>query len=107
MPKARELALELEKLANHYRNLGDVEVHPLHCLDYHVGKQSFLDAVARMPHPFNKVYRGDDFAVIYRTPAIVIEHYAKRDRVCRIVEPAKPAVFECLPLLSQEEVASL
>lgn len=107
MPKAVDLALELEKLANHYRDLGDATVNPIHCLDFHTGKESFLNAVAQMPHPFSKVYKGDDFAVVYRGAGVVIEHYAKRDRVCRIVEPAKPAVYECEPLLSPAEVARI
>jgi hypothetical protein len=60
---AVELADSLEKLAAHYRSLGDAGVEPLYFPNYCVTKDEFLTRVGQMPHPLVKEYVTDELNI--------------------------------------------
>jgi hypothetical protein len=113
MPKASEVAIELRKLADGLDTLGDTNVTDPWISFYHTSsdaKDMFLALAKAFPRPFTKEYEeGDngDLVLKYKTPAAFIKASIRRTNVCRVVEPAKPAVYECEPLLSAEDHAAL
>ena len=73
-------------------------------------KESFLNLVRLVPRPLKKVYEegiGASVIATHETDALTIELRIARNSVCQIVEPAKPAVYKCEPLLTDEEEAAL
>ena len=68
-----------------------------------------------MSHPFVKEYSDreielrHDFMASDTRHDYAVRHYVKIQRasVCELVEPAKPAVYRCVPLLSDEEEGAL
>lgn len=73
-------------------------------------KESFLNLIRLVPRPLKKVYeegKGASVIATHETEALTIELRVARDRVCQIVEPEKPAVYKCEPLLTDEEEVTL
>jgi len=69
------------------------------------GKASFLNIARLLPRPISKersndtdfeVGAGSDGALWYRATI-------RRSAICTIVEPARPAVYHCEPILSDAE----
>ncbi len=113
MPLAKEVAQEFRKLADALDTIADATVTQPYVTFYHYAeneKDGFLALAKVFPRPFTKTYedgeRGD-IILQHETPAVRIRALIKRSAVCRIVEPAKPAVYDCTPLLSAEEESSL
>jgi len=113
MTTAREIAQELRKLADHYAGLGETEL-PKPTLQFSCwsDKEGFLAAVRALPHPLVKDYgeEGDEYSsvrVTFKGEAMDAVAYAMRKTVCKMVEPARPARFECEPLLSEQEEEEL
>lgn len=109
MPKSREVATELRKLADALDTIPETEIKRPYVSFYHHSeseKEGFLAIARVLPHPLTKDY-GEDLTdkltVEYKTDAIIASASIPRFLVCRIVEPAKPAVYDCQPLLSAEE----
>lgn len=110
MPKASEVANELRKLADGLDNDPNANIERPFIYFSHYGnsnKASFMAIAKALPRPFQKEYKDKDFEISYRGEAIVLCVRINRDAVCRIVAPAKPAVYECDPILSEEEHAKL
>lgn len=117
MPKAHDVATELRRIADALDKEPETELpQPLmsfRCTSYSSvddGKGYFLAAVRLLPRPLDKTSddatyevghgRGTDAPVWFRA-------YIDRSRICKLIEPAKPAVYECPSLLSPEEEAEL
>jgi hypothetical protein len=79
-----------------------VEEYGVDRLLFHSHKDLFLAAVRAIGNG-KKSGNGTDFEFIYSGLHLV----ADRSAVCRIVTPAVPAVYDCLPLLSPEEEAQI
>jgi hypothetical protein len=84
---------------NYVREGLGLRVETLHyCSD----KDGFIAAVralgAGSKHINNDSIPTQEFVVGDNLFAVSVD----RDKVCRIVKPAQPAEYECLPLLSQE-----
>ena len=112
MPKANDVATELHMLANHLAEGGDLEVKiPSIYLSYRYGgdkaKDEFLALAKLLPRPLKKHYGSHDLELKFETEALYVCVAIERDKVCRLVEPAKPAVYECEPVLSPEEEGAL
>ncbi|MHB1952157.1 MAG: hypothetical protein ACYCOU_00290 [Sulfobacillus sp.] len=109
MPKASEVANELRRFADGLNALPpDTEIVDPWIRCYHSAneKDSFLALAKALPHPFTKTHEGyDDSELLleYRAPAIRIRAAIPRAAVCTLIEPAKPAVYKCEPLLSDGE----
>ena len=120
MPKASEVAQELRKLADALDKEPDTSISNVYCGISLKSKESFLSVARVLPRPLwkdlsateyvldNRQHKPDgslDFGAAW--PAIHIRAQVDRSLVCRLVKPAIPAKYECDPLLSQEEEASL
>ena len=113
MPLAHEVATELRKLADGLDRNPDVKVdRPYVMFSYYSedSKQGFLATVRAMQRPITKTWpasENGELKVRYESGALVIRADIPRNAVCEIVEPAKPAVYKCSPILSDDEVESL
>jgi hypothetical protein len=115
MPKSSEVAAELRKLADALDREPEQEL-PVTNVDFYCkyagvkGKPMFLALVRILPHPLTK--SDDDMGGLelkYTTPSLCIRTVVERDKVCKLIRPAQqiPAKYECEPLLTTEEDASL
>ena len=66
----------------------------------------FLGLVKILPRPLVKEYISSEVWVKYKSKSLSISVYIERSKVCELIEPAKPAVFRCEPLLSEDETES-
>lgn len=112
MPLAKEIAIELRKVADALDLNPEVEVI-IPTLDfwYSLGstKEQFLATARILPRPVKKNYPTDTgnysrVSVDYETPALKVSTSIYRETICRIVKPAKPAEYYCeLTLLDHED----
>lgn len=111
MPKASEVATELRKLADSLDREPDAEIPApgVYFPTRYEDKKAFLNVAAILPHPIKKTYpcNGTEIELEYRTSSIRVSTCGQRDTVCELIEPAKPAVYRCEPLLSEAEEAAL
>ena len=114
MPKSSEVAAELRRIADSFDLNPDVEVKkPRLSFYYSFGetKESFLAAARLIPHPVEKVYDTNvaypRVYVRHDTDALLTEVSIYKETICTIVEPARPAVYDCNLTLSEAEDASL
>lgn len=109
MPKAIEVAKELRRVADALESAGDTEIQIPWLWFYCSEKDAFLNTARAMPHPLKKEVKYPDdpgiseLRVVYRSDALDLEVSVPRAKVCTIVEPAKPAVYDCVKILSDEE----
>lgn len=107
MPQASVVAAELRRLADSLDKEPEAEIERPTLDFYHWSKESkdrFLNLARLFPRPFDKCYEGNDFKILYENDGIKVYAKADRDYVCKLVTPAVDAVYECEPLLSQEEL---
>lgn len=112
MPLAKDIAIELRKLADCLDLNPEVSViTPDLTFWYGSGssKDQFLATARILPRPVTKNYPKDSesysrVSVDHTTPALKVITSIYRESVCRIVTPAKPAVYDCeLTLLDSED----
>jgi hypothetical protein len=112
MPKAHEIATELRKLADALDANPELTlIRPwvwFHCAT----KDSFLNAAKIVPRPFEKSETsiGSPYSRIqigYKNDAIDVNACVLKSLTCELVEPAKPAIYRCDPILSALEEAQL
>ena len=112
MPTAGAVATELRRLADALEKEPETEISRADIWFWHhtPAKKSFLDLVRLMPRPITKKYEegvGAKLIITYETPALIIQMRIERSAICEIVEPARPAIYKCEPLLSDEEESTL
>jgi hypothetical protein len=116
MAKAKQVAAALRTIAENLEREPEAEVGGYFCSAYPVTKEHTLNLCRLMPRPYVKDYsRADEIELYHDFMASSTPHdYSvraritiKRAHVCELVEPAKPAVYRCNPLLSDEEEAAL
>jgi hypothetical protein len=111
MTTAGDVAAELRKLAEALDKEPEANVVKGSLWFWNgVNKDSFLNLVRLVPRPLKKVYEegiGASVIATHETDALTIELRIARNSVCQIVEPAKPAVYKCEPLLTDEKEATL
>src|SRR5271155_5204562 len=101
MVKGIELAKELRKLADAVEQLEDVVTYTSPAIyfgfayGYDQHKQGFIDFAKVMPKPFEKKFTDSELNLIYNSESLQIKAYIERDKVCKIVTPAQPAVYDC------------
>lgn len=110
MPTAGAVAAELRKLVDALAKEPETEISEATIYFSHYqpnAKDLFLALAKVLPRPLVKNYTGEDgqgdLELKYCSPAMSINCYIHRSQVCTMVEPAKPAVYKCDPLLSDEE----
>ena len=119
MPKAIEVAAELKKLVERIESAGELEI-PYAFVHMTFGssqKESFKTfAQDVMPRPYKKTFTDEPFGELRLTydaeneagqDTLTLWVKIARESICRIVEPAKPAVYDCDPLFTPEEEAVL
>jgi len=111
VPKASEVAYELRKLADSLEQEPNARIPKpsIYISTFLEGepKQLFLTICRLLPRPLAKVYTDRELRVEYDAAALNVLTNIERNKFCRLVEPARPAVYECEPLLSEEEVAAI
>jgi hypothetical protein len=113
MPLAKDISIELRKVADALDLNPDVEVtRPNLSFPYFGGqKEKFMENARILPRPVSKEIPKtldgyDRVRVIYTSDALTVDTSIYRKDICVLIEPAKPAVFECaLTLLDHEEEA--
>jgi hypothetical protein len=106
---AGKVAAELRKLADALDSHPDAEVTKPWINFYGDDKASFASIVKILPRPLaKKIDPGDDkyrrIRVAYKSDALDIDASVPQYLTCELVEPAKPAVYRCDPLLSLDEI---
>lgn len=110
MPLAKDVAAELRKLADSLDKTPEQSVPHVFIHMSHHDKESFLSAARNMPRPFIKEVTPSSYPELrlkYKTDAIHFWNCVPQSLTCELVEPAKPAVYRCDPILSLEEDAEL
>jgi hypothetical protein len=114
MPLAHEVATELRKLADALDKSPEAEIEAPSVSFYHFAhttgcKEKFLSVARLLPRPIVKGenYSKDGITVSHKNDAIDIYASVPKAVTCELVEPAKPAVYRCDPILSEAEESSL
>ena len=112
MTTAGQVASELRKLADALDKEPDASiVSPsiYFCCSYcgEASKPAFLAIAKLLPRPLNKKPRGDEYRLEYSTKNLSVQAYIERNQICTLIEPAKPAVYDCPSILSEAEEAAL
>jgi hypothetical protein len=104
MPKASEVAAELRRVAGALEQEPEAELtQPSLTFFSWDQKAQFFNAVKLLPRPMDKESKDGYIKVKHEAPGLRFEASIRQEKVCTLVEPAKPAVYKCEPLLSPEE----
>ena len=110
--KASEVATELRKIADALDTNPQARMPTFHVYASFDDKQLFADAARTLPHPLKKWADLSDsiisrFHVGYKNKALQLDVSIYRDKICKVIEPSVPAVYECEPLFSEDEEVEL
>ena len=115
MPKASVVAAELRNLADRLDASPDTVIEKLFITRSHYSstKNEFLDFVKLMPRPLKKgtadygLSSGPELTVAYEGTGINIHVTIPQSATCTLITPARPAVYDCNPILSAEDEAEI
>jgi hypothetical protein len=112
MTTAGNVSIELRKLADALDKepeavMPKIYIHFPCSYNGDNSKIMFLNVARLMPRPFDKKYEHRNIKLEHQGVAADITAWVEQSVVCRIVRPAIEAEYECDPLLSPEEEASL
>jgi len=110
-PTAGQVAIELRRLADALDKEPDAPTARASIFFpwYYLGAESkniFLHLAKVFPRPLTKEMTDREVEIKYSTPALEVRAYIDRNKVCTLKEPAKSAVWECEPLLSEADEAA-
>lgn len=106
---ALEFVLKLRRLARDLEKAPEAEINTYVSITPSAqDKQTFLELAKVLPRPLTKKIRNEgtsyeDFALEGDGFVLAIP----RSRICVLVEPARPARYECPTILSEAEEAEL
>jgi hypothetical protein len=107
--KALEFALKLRRLARDLEKAPDAEIHTyVSITPVNDNNQTFLELAKVLSRPLTKKIRheGTDYEdFTLEGDGFVLG--IPRSKMCILVEPARPARYECPSILSDEEEAAL
>jgi hypothetical protein len=106
---SHEYAQKLKIAAEFFLSKPEFKIRnsPILFSSYWSDKEAFLAAVKALGSG-EKKYEGESLKFIVTiTEGLTFDVEVSRSAVCRLVKPAQPAVYDCEPLLSQEEEATL
>jgi hypothetical protein len=101
--KTHEYAEKLKAAAEFLASRENVELGTLYIPIFFYDRQPFVDAV-RAFGPGDKAFTDSELGFIPKAPCDFFKLYIPRNRVCKLVRPAE---YDCEPILSDEEVATL
>lgn len=105
--KAALVAMELRKLADALDVQPDAEIVKPYVWFMANDKDAFLALARLLPRPLVKKLDGPYIQIGYDNPAIFVASQVSQSLTCELIEPAKPAVYRCDPILSEEEDAAV
>ena len=106
------IAAELRKLADSLEKEPDAKIESV-LVSFHCDqKETFLTVARLFPRPFTKSvkYQDTDYPdlhIEHKSDAITVWARVPQKKMCTLVRAAQPAVYDCEPLLSDEEEASI
>ena len=107
--KAFEFALKLRRLARDLEKAPEAEIHTyVSITPVNDDKQTFLELAKVLPRPLTKKIRHEGTS--YEDFTLEGDGFVlgiPRSVMCILVEPARPARYECPSILSDEEEAAL
>ena len=107
--KASELATKLRTLADGLDKAPDAEITPYVSISPSGhNKATFLELAKVVPRPLTKKIRFE--GTTYEDYTLEGDGFVlgiPRSKMCILVEPARPAVYECPSILSEAEEAAL
>jgi len=71
------------------------------------GKKAFISLAKLLPRPLVKKPDDRNYWLKGGNEALTTDLYIERSQICTLIEPAKPAVYDCPSILSQEEEDAL
>ena len=109
---AGQVATELRKIADALNKQPETPVvrgSLYFCCSYKgdAGKKAFISLAKLLPHPLAEWPNNDIYWLTSGNDALTTDLYITRTQICTLVEPAKPAVYDCPSILSQEEEDAL
>lgn len=112
MPKAHEIATDLRKMADALDLKPNAEHQKAWLWFYCDTKEQFLSAATVVPRPLCKRedtpgYPHSRIYLEHNTPNLQIDASVAKSLTCELVEPAKPAIYRCDPIISALEEAQL
>ena len=112
MARAGDVAVELRKFVENLENNPDVDIPKTYMHFSTQTKDQFLAVAGVIPRPFKKSVVGENGAypqieIKHDTDNVCIWALVLQSLTCTLVEPAKPAVYKCDPILSEDEDAKL
>jgi hypothetical protein len=114
MPLAKELAAELRIFADRLDTNPEVPISTGMLCFYHWSKEekdNFLNVARLLPRPAKKRISGSaerpEIEIDYDSSPLRICASISQAFTCELIEPAKPAVYRCEPILSPDEDAAL
>lgn len=113
MPLAHAVAIELRKLADSLDTQPDLEIKQGIVHFWCGSKEEFLSTASLLPRPFKKsedTYGTEDYRRIHlstATEALNVDVSVYKSLTCELVKAATPAVYRCVPILSEIEEAAI
>ena len=113
-PTAGQVAYNLRRIADALDKSPESKVEQVmvsfYCNDHSAadkGKSVFLTLARLLPHPLQKDFTDSTLTLVYKNEAINLRAQIDRVFICTLREPARPAVYDCPSILSDEEEAAL
>lgn len=115
MPTAHEVATELRKFADRWDSDPEAKIAKPSIWWYFYSKndKDMFKAIARLlPRPISKEIEHPDSSrpmMVVRSNGEIVDFYIHipQSATCRIIEPARPAVYDCESILSEAEEAEI
>lgn len=109
MPKAIEIANELRRIADALEREPEAQLIKPMLSFYNSDKAQFMLSARLLPRPLAKEVTEHEYTLENgrKDGAVWLRTKCDRNKVCTLVTPAIPAVYECPPLLSEAEEALL
>jgi hypothetical protein len=112
MPTTSQVAAELRRIADTLEKQPDIEIVKPRISFYHgycETKEMFVSLAKVFPRPIDKGdgYSHDEYTLTHETDALTVYATINKSQICTLVEPARPARYECTPMLSLEEEEAL
>lgn len=105
--QASEVAAELRRIADALDKEPAALIYRPILAFYCREKEHFINLARLLPKPLKKVWREHTVELHADSSNLILSADIPRNLVCELIEPAKPAVYRCEPLLSPEEEEAL
>lgn len=110
--KAIDAVKNLRALADMLEKHGDLDIWMTSATVWVEDKNAFLELAKGMPHPVRKEYEEGEYGDLRLlhgklTEDTEIEVRIRRSNICTLIEPARPAKYDCPSIFTPEEEAQL